>query len=212
MKKSGHCFGLFLKFTNYLFTTWHKNWYNKHKKEMQLRRNLDRKDVNWLFDIGEYVSYGNNGICQVAEITNMQGADDSDRQYYILKPINSESGKIYTPIDNDKVYIRELITVSEAEKLLKDIASIEIIDIVNPRELDAEYKRRIRTGNWHMWVSIIKTIFHKRDEREKNGKKLTTSDERYLREVSTRLYDELSFVMNKEYEEVEALVSAAIYG
>lgn len=165
-----------------------------------------------LFDIGEYVSYGNNGICQVAEITSMQGADDSDRQYYILKPINSESGKIYTPVDNDKVFIRELITVSEAEKLFEDIPSIEIIDIVNPRELDTEYKRRIRTGEWHMWASIIKTIFYKRDEREKNGKKLTTSDERYLRDVSNRLYDELSFVMNKEYEEVEALVSAAIYG
>ncbi len=165
-----------------------------------------------MFDIGEYVSYGNNGICQVAEITKMQGTDDSSRQYYILKPINNESGKIYTPVDNDKVFIRELITVQEAEQLLDDISSIETIDITNPRELDVEYKRRIRTGDWHMWVSIIKTIYKKRDEREKNGKKLTTSDERYLREVSARLYDELSFVMDKENEEVAELVNAAIYG
>lgn len=60
------------------------------------------------------------------------------------------------------------------------------------------------------WMSIIKTVKIKKNIREKKGKKLTSSDERYLKEVSGKLYEELSFVMEKNVDQVKEIVEASL--
>lgn len=164
-----------------------------------------------LFEIGEYVSYGNSGICVITDITTMQNASLScEKEYYILQPISNNAGKVFTPVDNDKVFMRRLLTKEEVNQLINDIPEIEVISETNPRELDVEYKRRIRTGDCHMWVSIIKTIYRKKADRELIGKKLTSSDERCLRDVTSRLYNEISFIMEKDIDEVSSYMIDAI--
>ena len=53
-----------------------------------------------MFEIGEYVVCGNNGVCQIKEITtlSMSGVD-KNRKYYILKPVYSENSTVYVPVD-----------------------------------------------------------------------------------------------------------------
>ena len=44
-----------------------------------------------MFKKGEYVIYGNAGVCQIIDIStlNMHGAP-KDKLYYILEPVNGE--------------------------------------------------------------------------------------------------------------------------
>ncbi len=165
-----------------------------------------------MFKTGDYVSYGTSGICQIVDMIwmDLESAKDKKKQYYVLKPIYSESGKIYTPVDNDRVMIRSLISYDMAEELLNDIMDIMPIPEASPREMDEEYKKRMRSCDCRQWMSIIKTVYNKKNIRAKNGKKLTNSDERYLKDVSGKLYEELSFVMNKTTEQIKNIVESSL--
>ena len=47
-----------------------------------------------MFEKGDYVIYGNNGICRVQDITTLTiPGIDKNRKYYLLKPVYA-SGKI----------------------------------------------------------------------------------------------------------------------
>ncbi|MBE5877618.1 MAG: hypothetical protein E7290_12120 [Lachnospiraceae bacterium] len=42
----------------------------------------------FLFSVGEYISYGNNGICKVSEICMMQLTKNMPKkEYYVLQPL-----------------------------------------------------------------------------------------------------------------------------
>ena len=77
-----------------------------------------------MFQPGDLVVYGTTGVCRVEEITrpNPTGPD-RDRQFYLLKPLQQD-GIIYTPVDNQKVPIRAVISREAAEELIALIPSI----------------------------------------------------------------------------------------
>ena len=66
-----------------------------------------------MFDIGDYIVCGSNGVCRVKEIgpLSMNGADRT-RKYYTLEQIYSGGGRIFTPVDNQKVIAKNLFELS----------------------------------------------------------------------------------------------------
>ncbi len=165
----------------------------------------------FLFSVGEYISYGNNGICKVSEICMMQLAKDMPKkEYYVLQPLHEAAGKIYIAVDNQKVSMRSLIPKEEAIRLLEEAVSIAVFDEKNPRETEEEYKSALRSGDWNQWMRIVKTVRIKKKSREDQGKKMTASDERYLREATEKLTEELGFVLELDKEETCNRLSAAL--
>ena len=52
-------------------------------------------DVN-MFNKGEYIIYGNMGICEIIDISTLDiNGAPKDKLYYILKPINEDKSKVY---------------------------------------------------------------------------------------------------------------------
>ena len=51
-----------------------------------------------MFEIGEYIVYGNTGVCKVAEKTKMvaPGAK-TDKLYYTLEPVYDKGCRLFTP-------------------------------------------------------------------------------------------------------------------
>ena len=78
-----------------------------------------------MFRKGEYVIYGNNGICCIEEIGVPRDTPlgDSGKEYYTLAPVFS-SGKIYAPLDT-KVFMRPILTKRQAERLMAPYARDE---------------------------------------------------------------------------------------
>ena len=68
-----------------------------------------------MFQKGEYVIYGNNGICCIKEIGIPVGTPmgRSGKEYYMLAPVFG-SGTIYAPLDT-KVFMRPILTKAQAE-------------------------------------------------------------------------------------------------
>ena len=73
-----------------------------------------------MFQAGDLLVYGITGVCRVLSIDRRQervGSTRQERLYYQLKPIY-QGGLIYTPVDNDKVSMRPIISRQEAEDLI----------------------------------------------------------------------------------------------
>lgn len=146
-----------------------------------------------MFETGDYVIYGSTGICKVMGVTtmNMDGIP-KDRLYYVLRPNGKQDGTIYTPVDNKKLVIRKVMSKEEAEQLINDIPNIEALEIENDKLREEKYKECLKSCDNREIIRIIKTIYLRRMNRLRHGKKGTSTDERYLKAAEDGLYSELS--------------------
>lgn len=161
-----------------------------------------------MYEVGDYIVYGNTGVCQVESVgpMSMQGMD-SKRIYYILAPVYSKGSKIFTPVDNDKVIMRPVLTKEETEVLLEEITDIVPLNIKEEKQREYAYRDSIHTCEPREMVRIIKTIYQRKEDRLATGKKLVASDERFLHMAEENLYGELSIPLGIDKSEVEAYIT-----
>ncbi|MGN0367898.1 MAG: CarD family transcriptional regulator [Wujia sp.] len=146
-----------------------------------------------MFDIGDYIVYGNNGICKVEDITHLDYAgSNSDKLYYVLIPVKTKDSRLFCPTDNNRVVLRKVITAQEAERLLNEVTDIEPLQVESERLRDDSYKKVMKSCDPRQCIMMMKTLLMRKKEREANGKKVTATDERYMRLAEDGLYAELS--------------------
>ncbi len=58
--------------------------------------------------------------------------------------------------------------------------------------------------------SIIKSIYARKQERMEQGKKITTTDDKYFKRAEDVLFSELSFVLNIPKDKMEQFISDTI--
>ena len=121
-----------------------------------------------MFQIGDLVVYGTTGVCRVEEITrpNLTGAD-RNRQYYLLKPLQQD-GVIYTPVDNQKVPIRPVISAQEAEALIDLIPTMQAEAYHAPtlQALAQHYQSAVHTHDCRDLIELMMSIYAKRRQVE----------------------------------------------
>lgn len=169
------------------------------------------KGCGMMFETGDYIVYGGTGICQVMGVTtmNMDGIP-KDRLYYILRPDGHGDGKIFTPVDNGKLVMRRVMTKKDAEDLIREIPDIATLDIQDDKLREEKYKECLRSCESREMIRIIKTIYIRKKERFAKGKKVTATDERYLKQAEENLYSELSMLLGIPKNEMEDYITARL--
>ncbi len=156
-----------------------------------------------MFKVGEFVQYGNNGVCTIQEIIRDGIGLEEGKSYYLLVPLGNRGSKIYTPVDNEKVVMRRIMTPEEVDQLVKQIPEIPELWIPDERSREQEYKKALHSGNCEEWVQIIKTLYLRKQKRALQGKRVTSTDERYMKNAEDRLYSEIAIALGKEKEDVK---------
>ena len=157
-----------------------------------------------MFNIGEYIVYGNRGVCEVADVSKMSmSAMDKDKLYYTLVPVYARGSKIYSPVDNTKVKIRPVISHDEALELIDNIPDIGYVEDVDEKKREVVYKDAMKTGKCEELIKVIKTLNRRREIRLAGGKKFTAVDERYFNSARDCLYGELAIALDISVDEVE---------
>lgn len=164
-----------------------------------------------MYEKGEYVVYGQNGICLVQDVVQLQmsGAEKS-RWYYVLIPAANNGNTIYIPVDNEKLVIRKVLSEAEAEKLRNEIAQLEPLEIAGEKMRELEYKTALRSCDCTKWAQLIKTLYLRKQERLSQGKRMTSTDERYLRQTEECMYQELAMVLGEDKKELQEEIAAQI--
>ncbi len=163
-----------------------------------------------MFRVGDLVQYGNSGVCQVQEIVSEGISSVKDKLFYLLIPLGSKGSKIYTPVDNEKVVMRKIMTPDEIDSLVSRIADIPELGIPDERSREQQYKQAIHSGSCEEWIKIIKTLYLRKKKRAAQGKKITSTDERYMKSAEDRLYGEFSAALGKDREDVKSYISQRI--
>lgn len=164
-----------------------------------------------MFKTGEYIVYGTTGVCQVTDVGKMDlSGTVKDRLYYTLIPVGEKDGRIYTPVDNQKVRIRSVLTREEAEHLINEIREIETIWVADEKRREQIYKEVLCKCDCREWVKIIKTLYLRKQSRLAEGKKVTAVDERYLKIAEANLYGELAIALGMPKDEVEAYITRRV--
>ncbi len=160
-----------------------------------------------MYSIGDYIIYGNHGVCQVEDIGSLDisGLDNS-KACYKLQPVFSRASTLYTPVDNDRVLMRRVITNDEAQAILNQIPDVPLLWIENDKQREEAYKEALKRHDCMEWIRIIKTLYVRKQERILQGKKLTFTDEKYLTIAEDCLYGELAIAMDIEKNEIEDLI------
>jgi CarD family transcriptional regulator len=167
-----------------------------------------------LYEIGELIVYGGEGVCKVESIgvPQLTGGQKtaSDRPFYTLVPLY-RTGKIFTPVDG-KAYMRPVISRDEAIELVKQIPSTEaqVYENKNLRFLVEQYQEVIAKHNCADLVKLIKAVYVKRMNAIKRGKKLGQIDERYMKRAEDMLYGELSVSLDVPRDDIVGYISNAI--
>lgn len=165
-----------------------------------------------MFQKGELVIYGNNGICCVEEIGVPVGTPmgRSGKEYYTLTPVFG-SGTIYVPVDT-KVFMRAILTKEQAERLITQIPEIreEQFEGKDIRALSEKYRGYLDTHQCEDLVKLIKTVCMKEKTMVENGKKLAKTEQEYGKIAKELLYKEFSIALGIPYEEVEGYITKKV--
>ncbi len=157
------------------------------------------------FDIGEYISYGINGMCNIEDIRPMQLSQSVEKMmYYILRPESNPKSTIFVPVNNQKLVskMRELMTKDEINAML-----VRMKD----RTLEWEKDVRFRTESFHEILSngvnqdlilMIRCLHRKRQELVQLGKKLPARDSNTLKTAERLVEEEFAHVLHIKCEEV----------
>lgn len=164
-----------------------------------------------MFEIGDYIIYGNSGVCKIEKIGPMEiRGIAKDKLYYTLTPVFIKSSKVFTPIDNKKVVMRSILSREEANDLLEQLDYICELQVDEDKKREESYKQAIRTCDCKEYVKVIKTAYQKEQEKIANGKKVTYSDEKYMRMAKESLCQELSISLEVEQKRIEEFIMERI--
>ena len=165
-----------------------------------------------MFQIGDLIIYGNEGVCKVIEIgvPDIFVDEGDDRMYYTLEPVYKR-GTVYTPVDTS-VFMRHIISREEALNLINEIPHIsdDIIENRNIRVLSEEYEKSIRSHDCTDLLRLIKSVHHKRKVMNDRGKKLGQVDEKFFKRAEELLHGEFAVALNIPKEEVGNFISDRI--
>ena len=164
-----------------------------------------------MFEIGTCIICGQHGVCKVEAIGPLKLFESAEeKEYYTLNPLYSKGGVIYVPADSDKIVMREILSRAEAEKLLEEMEEIDELRIDNEKRREEILKKSLRSCDYREWARIIKTLYLKKKRRLAQGKKVTASDERYLKAAEECLCGELAVALGLQKKEVEKYILSHI--
>lgn len=161
-----------------------------------------------MYQIGDVVVCGSNGVCTVLEIGPLaiMGKASRHRKFYTLRPYFDEKGRVYLPVDCDESSIRPALTKAEVEQIISEIDGLDEIIITNEKLRETEYKNAVNSCDPRLLIQIIKTMNTRRQSRIESGKKSTAIDERYFRIAEQRLFDEMSLALDISRDDVKNIV------
>lgn len=158
-----------------------------------------------MFEKGDFVVNSTNGICEIADIVTMN-MSGSDKQYYMLVPVEEKTAKVYIPVDVAENRIRKVMSKEEAWDVIRSISEVEECWVENEKERERIYKEVLASREPKRLIGVIKNLYHRNKERKDAGKKCTAIDERYFKLAENQLHAELAFSIGEEKQNIKNII------
>ena len=165
--------------------------------------------MNKQLKTGEYVRYGQNGICKVEGSKKMDFANSNNlTEYYILKPIADSRSTLYVPKENEALMAKIVPVLSKDEIDSVILASGEnSVRWINDRNARNNYFQEIlKNSDQRELIMMINCIYLKRKELKETNKKLSTTDESVLTRAEKLIQSDFAFVLGLPEQQVAGYI------
>ncbi len=160
-----------------------------------------------MYEIGELVVYGFQGVCKVDKIgTSDVPGLPKDKLYYTLTPLYG-SGTISIPVDT-KNFMRPVISKKEADEVIMQISQTEpeIYEDSNYKVIEQKYKNKLASHDCRDLMYVIKSVKKKGRLAAMNGKNLGHTDEKYMKMAENLLDGEFAIALDIDRSEVPGYI------
>ena len=156
-----------------------------------------------MYQAGETVFYGTEGVCRVEEIREMKVGGEN-AAYYVLRPIYREGSTVYVPVQNEQLVsrMRPLLTAKQIDDMIDEVNQTDEDWIDDAAERKAEFQRILVSADRRELLTMVRILYLRRQNLQTCGKRLRTNDEQMLRDAERLLDDEFSVVLNIKPREV----------
>lgn len=166
-----------------------------------------------MFKIGDTVTYGTTGVCRIdSEIERTVKGEK--KSYLVLKPVFQDNATVYVPVDNETLMsrIKRILTADEVDSLIVHIPEYNTKWIVSDSERTKKFREVMISGDREELTKMVRTLYLHRQKQYAKGRKLHASDEHFLRDAETLLFDEFALVLGIKPEEVAGYIDKKIAG
>lgn len=156
-----------------------------------------------MYQIGDRVIYGSEGVCRITDIAEKKFRDKK-LLYYVLKPVYRENATVFVPVNNETLTakMRRVLSPEEIDAVIEGMAYKKNIWIEDNNERKNYFKEILVRGDRKELVSMIQTIYLHKKVLKEHGRKLNLSDEHFFKEAEKMLYDEFAAVLGLEPDQV----------
>ncbi len=154
-----------------------------------------------MFCVNDTVMYGSQGVYKIVDIRPESFGGD-ETLYYVLTHIDNDSLVVYCPAESPKVPIRRLLSKQEIYDLIHAMPTAEGEWIEHDQKRNQHFTEILKSGVHTELVSLLKLLYAKKQEKDKENKKMHISDERIMKEAEKLLHEEFAHVLQIKEEEV----------
>lgn len=161
-----------------------------------------------MYDVNDLIMYGGTGVCKISDISNnVFSGSSEDRLYYVLEPLY-QSGVIYAPVDNEKVFMRPVISEDEAKDLIDTIPQIhtEVYKSSSIQQLTKYYQSVIDTHKCIDLLKLTKSIYAKKTAALKQNRNLGQIDKKFMKKAEELLFGEFAAALQISKDDVEEFI------
>lgn len=165
-----------------------------------------------MYNVNDLVVYESSGVCRIEDIRDISFSGDAPKTCYVLKPLFSNDGTIYTPVGNNKVTLRPVITKEEADEIIRQIPETEVhsFDGLRTIELENRYREASASHRLQDMIPLVMAIYRKTRALRRSGKKVSEVDSRYLKKLNDLINGELSVALGIGKDEVPEYIAQAV--
>lgn len=164
-----------------------------------------------MYQPGETVFYGTEGVCRVNEIREMKVGGEM-AEYYVLRPIYREGTTVFVPMKNEQLMsrMRPLLTEAEINRMIDEVNEEDKDWIEDASERKAEFQRILLSADRRELLSMVRVLYLRRQNLQTCGKRLRTNDDQMLRDAEKLLDEEFSVVLQIRPREVPEYIRGRV--
>jgi len=159
-----------------------------------------------MYEVDDLIMYGSTGVCRILDITT-QVFNNEDKLYYVLEPLY-QSGVIYAPVDNEKVFMRPVISEEEAKNLIDTIPEIhtEIYRNSSMQQLTKHYQSILDTHKCLDLLKLTKSIHQKKMDALAQNRHLGQIDKKFMKRAEELLFGEFAAALQISKDDVQEYI------
>ena len=160
-----------------------------------------------MFNVGDVVKYGVNGICRVSDIT-LRDFLGEKMEYYVLTPIDDRDMTYFVPTKNENLTskMQYILSKDELFKLVGEAKDLKSEWIDSDKVRADVFGKILVSKDRRDLIALVRTIRDKKVELEAGGKKLHAVDERILHDAMRIIDGEFAAVLGIKPKEVGGVI------